>query len=151
MLKKIFTRLGLGLLALFVLLALAIQLTGHGYFWKALSATYLQGHSTAHIDDANNFAQRKIATAQPLAWEKDAAFNKTPLNIATLSYLQQYKSAAFLVAKDGKLLHETYFSPYTESSRTNSFSVAKTITTMQVGLAVKQGLIPSFDTPITQF
>ena len=151
MLKKIFIRLGLGLLALLVLLALAIQLTGHGYFWKALSATYLQGHSTAHIDDANNFAQRKIATAQPLAWEKDAAFNKTPLNSATLSYLQQYKSAAFLVAKDGKLLHETYFSPYTESSRTNSFSVAKTITTMQVGLAVQQGLIPSFDTPITQF
>ena len=151
MLKKIFTRLGLGLLALLVLLALAIQLTGHGYFWKALSATYLQGHSTAHIDDADSFAQRKIATAQPLAWEKDAAFNKSPLNSATLSYLQQYKSAAFLVAKNGKLLHETYFSPYTESSRTNSFSVAKTITTMQVGLAVQQGLIPSFDTPITQF
>ena len=151
MLKKIFTRLGLGLLALLVLLALAIQLTGHGYFWKALSATYLQGHSTAHIDDAANFSQRKIAIAQPQAWEKDATFNQEPLNTATLSYLQQYKSAAFLVAKNGKLLHETYFSPYTESSRTNSFSVAKTITTMQVGLAVQQGLIPSFDTPITQF
>ena len=151
MLKKFFTRLGLGLLVLLVLLALAIQLTGHGYFWKALSATYLQGHSTAHIDDAGNFVQRKIATSQPLAWEKDADFNKEPLNSATLSYLQQYKSAAFLVAKNGKLLHETYFSPYTESSRTNSFSIAKTITTMQVGLAVQQGLIPSFDMPITQF
>ncbi len=151
MLKKFFTGLGLALLALLVLLALAIQLTGHGYFWKALSATYLQGHSTAHIDDAGNFVQRKIATSQPLAWGKDAGFNKEPLNSATLSYLQQYKSAAFLVAKNGKLLHETYFSPYTESSRTNSFSIAKTITTMQVGLAVQQGLIPSFDTPITQF
>ena len=151
MLKKFFTRLGLGLLVLLVLLALAIQLTGHGYFWKALSATYLQGHSTAHIDDAGNFVQRKIATSQPLVWEKDAGFNKEPLNSATLSYLQQYKSAAFLVAKNGKLVHETYFSPYTESSRTNSFSIAKTITTMQVGLAVQQGLIPSFDMPITQF
>lgn len=151
MLKKFFTRLGLALLALLVLLALAIQLTGHGYFWKALSATYLQGHSTAHIDDAGNFAQRTIATAKPLPWEKDAAFNKSPLNSVMLSYLQQYKSAAFVVAKNGKLLHETYFSPYTESSRTNSFSIAKTITTMQVGLAVQQGLIPSFDMPITRF
>ena len=151
MLKKIFTRLGLGFLALLVLAALAIQLTGHGYFWKALSATYVQGHATAHIDDAGNFAQRKIATAQALAWEKDIAFNKAPLNSATLSYLQQYKSAAFLIAKNGKLLHETYFAPYTESSRTNSFSVAKTVTTMQVGMAVQQGLIPSFDAPITQF
>jgi CubicO group peptidase (beta-lactamase class C family) len=56
-----------------------------------------------------------------------------------------------LVAKNGKLLHETYFSPYTEASKTNSFSIAKTVTTMQVGLAVQQGMISSFDAPITQF
>jgi CubicO group peptidase (beta-lactamase class C family) len=151
MFKKIITRFGLGLLGLLVLAALAIQLTGHGYFWKALAYTYFQGHSTAHIDDAGNFAQRKIATAQPLLWEKDAAYNREAVNAATLSYLQRHVSAAFLVAKNGKLLHETYFSPYTESSRTNSFSIAKTITTMQVGLAVQQGLITSFDAPITQF
>ncbi|MEY4584113.1 MAG: hypothetical protein RJB10_610, partial [Pseudomonadota bacterium] len=151
MVKKFIKRFAWGLLGLLVLVALVIQLTGHGYFWKALSATYLQGHSTAHIDDAGNFAQRKIATTQPLAWDKDAAFNKEPLNTATLGYLQQYKSAAFVVAKNGKLLHETYFSPYTEASKTNSFSMAKTVTTMQVGLAVQQGLIPSFDAPITQF
>jgi CubicO group peptidase (beta-lactamase class C family) len=151
MVKKFIKRFAWGLLGLLVLVALVIQLTGHGYFWKALSATYLQGHSTAHIDDAGNFAQRKIATTQPLAWEKDAVFNKEPLNTATLSYLQQYKSAAFVVAKNGKLLHETYFAPYTENSKTNSFSMAKTVTTMQIGLAVQQGLIPSFDAPITQF
>lgn len=151
MFKKLISRVSWCLLGVFVLAALAIQISGHGYFWKALSATYLHGHSTAHIDDADNFAQRKIATSQPLAWEKDAAFNKEPLNSATLSYLQQYKSAAFLVAKNGKLLHETYFSSYTEASKTNSFSIAKTVTTMQVGLAVQQGLIPSFDAPITQF
>ena len=133
------------------LAALAIQFAGYGYFWKALSATYLQGHSTAHIDDAGNFAQRKIATSQPLAWEKDTAFNREALSSATLSYLQQYKSAAFLITKNGKLLHETYFAPYTDASKTNSFSMAKTVTTMQVGLAVQQGLISSFDSPITQF
>ena len=151
MFKKIITRVGLGLLGLLVLAALAIQLTGHGYFWKALSATYLQGHSTAHIDDADNFEQRKIATSQPLLWEKDAAYNREVVNPEMLSYLQRYKSAAYLVAKNGKLLHETYFAPYTEASRTNSFSVAKTVTTMQVGMAVQQGLIPSFDASITQF
>jgi CubicO group peptidase (beta-lactamase class C family) len=151
MFEKIIKCFAWGLMGVFVLVVLTIQLTGHGYLWKALSATYLQGHSTAHIDDAGNFAQRTIATAQPLAWAKDTAFNKAPLNSVMLSYLQQYKSAAFVVAKNGKLLHETYFSPYTEASRTNSFSMAKTVTTMQTGLAVQQGLIPSFDTPITQF
>jgi CubicO group peptidase (beta-lactamase class C family) len=151
MFKKFIKRFAWCLLGIIVFAALAIQISGHGYFWKALDSTYLQGHSTAHIDDAGNFAQRNIAKGQPLAWDKDAAFNKVPLNSATLSYLHQYKSAAFLVAKNGKLLHETYFSPYTESSRTNSFSIAKTVTTMQVGLAVQQGLVSSFDAPITQF
>ena len=151
MLKKIFNRMAISLIVLLAFAAAAIQLTGHGYFWKALSATYLQGHSTAHIDDADNFAQRKIATSTPLAWEKDATFNKVPLTSTMMSSLQQYKSAAYLVVKNGKLIHETYFSPYTEASRTNSFSVAKTVTTMQVGIAVQQGLIPNFDTPITQY
>jgi CubicO group peptidase (beta-lactamase class C family) len=151
MFKKIMTRFGLGLLGVLVLVALTIQLTGHGYFWKALSATYLQGHSTAHIDDAGNFEQRKIATSQPLPWDKDPAYNREAVNATMLRYLQQYKSAAYLVAKNGKLIHETYFAPYTENSRTNSFSVAKTVTTMQVGMAVQQGLIPSFDAPITQY
>lgn len=151
MAKFFFIRFALAMTGILVLSALAIQLTGHGYFWKALASTYLQGHSTAHIDDAGNFSQRKIATAQPLAWEKDPAYNREAVSAATLGYLQRYGSAAFIVAKNGKLLHETYFPPYTESSRTNSFSVAKTVTTMQVGMAVQQGLIPSFDTPIAQF
>lgn len=151
MIKKFVKRFGTGLIGLLVLAALAIQLTGHGYFWKALAATYFQGHSTAHINDAGNFSQRKIDTKQPLLWEKDPAYNREAISAATLSHLQRYGSASFIVAKNGKLLHETYFSPYTESSRTNSFSVAKTITTMQVGMAAQQGLIPSFDTPITQF
>jgi CubicO group peptidase (beta-lactamase class C family) len=151
MIKKILTRFAIGFIGLLVLSAAAIQLSGHGYFWKALAATYFQGHSTAHIDDADNFSLRKIETKQPLTWEKDTGYNRDAVSAATLSHLQRYGSASFMVVKNGKLLHETYFSPYNESSRTNSFSVAKTVTTMQVGMAVQQGLIPSFDTPITQF
>jgi CubicO group peptidase (beta-lactamase class C family) len=151
MFKKIITRFLVGILSLLAVVALVIQLTGHGYFWNAVALTYLQGHSTAHIDDANSFSQRKIATSQPLQWEKDAAYNREAISALTLSHLQRYKSASFIVAKNGKLLNETYFSPYNESSRTNSFSVAKTVTTMQVGMAVQEGLISSFDTPIMQF
>ena len=50
------------LIAIIVLSAGLIQLTGYSYFWRALSATYLEGKTTAHIDDANNFAQRIIET-----------------------------------------------------------------------------------------
>jgi CubicO group peptidase (beta-lactamase class C family) len=139
--------------ALALLLALpvaAIQFSGHGYFWKALASTYLQGYSTAHIDDAHNFAQRTIAagTAQP--WPKDARYNQKTLDPAMASYLQQYGTAAFVVAQKGALVHEQYFGAYSAQSRTNSFSMAKTITTLQVQHAAQQGFISSFDAPLTE-
>jgi CubicO group peptidase (beta-lactamase class C family) len=130
--------------------AVAIQVTGHGYFWRALGATYLQGHATAHIDDASNFAQRTIKAGETQAWPEDPRRNQKNLDPSLLAYLKQHGTAAFVVAHKGALLHETYFAPYDASSRTNSFSVAKTITTMQVGLAVQQGMISSFDAPLTE-
>jgi CubicO group peptidase (beta-lactamase class C family) len=54
------------------------------------------------------------------------------------------------VAQNGALLHEQYFAPYGLSSRTNSFSVAKTVTTMQLGLAIQQGMVSGFDAPLTE-
>ena len=138
------------LLAALALLALAIQITGHGYFWRALAATYVQGHTTAHIDDASNFAQRTIATGPLQSWPIHPERNQKPLDPLMLAYLKQYGTAAFLVAHKGALVHEQYFAPYDQRSRTNSFSVAKTITTLQMGLAVQQGFVSSFDAPITE-
>ena len=136
--------------AFLLLLAAALQLGGHGYIWRALSSTYLQGHRTANIDDAKNFDQRTIAKGDATPWLKDARYNQKPLDTSTLDYLKQYGTAAFLVAQKGALVHEAYFAPYNAQSLTNSFSMAKTITTLQTGLAIKQGYISSFDAPLTE-
>jgi CubicO group peptidase (beta-lactamase class C family) len=133
-----------------LLIAAGLQLSGHGYIWRALAGTYLQGHRTAYIDDARNFDQRIISKGTSSPWQKDARYNQKPLDLATLDYLKQYGSAAFLVAQKGALVHEEYFSPYNAQSLTNSFSMAKTVTTLQAGLAVKQGFISSFDAPLTE-
>ena len=114
-----------------------------------MAATYLQGHATAHIDDANNFEQRLIAAGAAQDWPKAPRYNQQPLAPETQAYLKQYGTAGFLVVHNGALLHEQYFAPYDQSSRTNAFSVAKTITTMQVGMAIQQGIIASFDSAIT--
>jgi hypothetical protein len=134
---------------LLLVLAFILQLSGHGYIWKALYSTYLQGHRTAHIDDAHNFDQRVIAKGAEQAWPRATNYNQQTLSDPIQHHHQQYETAAFLVAQHGQLVHEQYFAPYNAQSRTNSFSVAKTITTMQVGMAVQQGFISSFDAPIT--
>ena len=135
---------------LLLLMVLAIQLAGSGYIWRALSSTYLQGHRTANIDDAHNFDQRVIAKGAAVPWAKASNYNQQSVSEPVLNHLQKHGTAAFLVAQRGQLVHEQYFAPYTAQSRTNSFSVAKTITTMQVGMAVQQGFISSFDAPITE-
>jgi len=144
--KLTFKILGL----LLVLAAAALQLSGHGYIWRALTSTYLQGHSTANIDDAKNFDQRIISKGFSSPWPKDQRYNQKLLEADTLAYLKKYGTAAFLVAQKGALVHEEYFAPYNAQSLTNSFSMAKTITTLQVEMAVKQGFISSFDAPLTE-
>lgn len=138
------------LTALALVLGAGIQVSGHGYIWKAISGTYFRGHSTAYIDDADNFAQRTIAKGAEQAWPRDARYNQKPLDPVMQDYHQRYRSAAFLVAQKGALVHESYFGAYNAQSRTNSFSMAKTITTLQVQMAVQQGYISSFDAPLTE-
>lgn len=133
-----------------LLLAAGLQFSGHSYIWRALAGTYLQGHRTAYIDDSRNFDQRLVAKGVSVAWPKDPRYNQKPLDVETRDYLNRYGSAAFLVIQKGALVHEEYFAPYNAQSLTNSFSMAKTITTLQTGLAVKQGFISSFDAPLTE-
>ena len=139
------------LLLLIAALAAYIQFGGHSYFWTALSHTYLDGHNTAHIDDAANFEQAAVPSTIAKPWLQDGRAAQTRIAPDLLQSLQTERSAAFLVIHQGKLLHESYFAPYSATSQTNSFSMAKTVVTMLTGAAVADGFIPSFDTPLSNY
>lgn len=144
-----FKRLALGLLALLLALAAYVHLGGHRYFWTALKHTYLDGHNTAHIDDARNFAQAAIAGGVSQPWP--VAAQQRPLSDDMRAFLQQHRSAAFLVAHRGALVHETYFAPYSVESRTNGFSMAKTLTTLMAGAMVADSVLASLDAPLANW
>ncbi|MEY2772164.1 MAG: hypothetical protein RIQ38_2583 [Pseudomonadota bacterium] len=146
---KALKRIVLTLLVLGLLGAAWLQLAGHGYIWRALQLTYLQGHRTAHIDDAPDFAQAKVANGAVQPW----AVSKQPAELPpeTRHYLQKHGSAAFVVVHRGEIVHESYFAPYGPTSATNSFSMAKSIVTMLAGAAEQDGLIESFDAPIGRY
>ena len=148
--KRVFA----GLVAVLLLLAATLQATGHGYIWRALRYTYLDGHRTAHIDDARNFDQAVVSNTGPNAAKvQDWPIAQTlkPVSDETLAYLQAQRSAAFLVAQHGRILSEQYFAPYDAHSRINVFSMAKTLTTVLTGAAVADGILPSFDAPVSQW
>ena len=141
----------LALLLLVVLLAAYVQFGGHRYFWTALKYTYLQGHNTAHIDDAANFPQAVVAAGVPQPWALDPRAAQTAITPDLLTFLSAERSVAFLVIHQGQLLHESYFAPYTANSRTNAFSMAKTVVTLLTGAAVADGFVPSFDAPLATY
>lgn len=138
------------IVGLLAFIAIALPLMGHGYMGRALTSTYLQGHRTAHIDDAGNFDQATIARGVESAWPQSSRYNLRQLSAPQLEHHQRHGTAAFVVIQHGELVHEQYFAPYTAKSRTNSFSMAKTITTLQVGRAIQEGFISSFDAPLTE-
>jgi len=60
-------------------------------------------------------------------------------------------TTAFLVARGDTLLYEKYFNGYERNSINASFSIAKSIGSALVGIAIDEGYIHSVDDPITKY
>jgi CubicO group peptidase (beta-lactamase class C family) len=70
-------------------------------------------------------------------------------------YFEQFMTAqrvrGVLVLQDGKIRLERYVSPHSPTTRWNSFSIAKSVTSTLVGAAMKDGAINSLDDPVTRY
>jgi CubicO group peptidase (beta-lactamase class C family) len=66
-------------------------------------------------------------------------------------FLTTQRVRGVFVLQDGKIRLERYASPDSPTTRWNSFSVAKSITSTLVGAAMKDGAIRSLDDPVTRY
>ncbi len=135
----------IGLLALVIALMVATDTT---YLWRAAKGTWLMGNDTANINDHVAFPTRVIAAAPPKPWPQRESLKPLPDQLR--NYLQANDAVAFLVAHRGQLIAEEYFQGYTDRSRTNSFSMAKTVTTLLLAIAIDEGYISGVDQPLTE-
>ena len=134
-----------------LLVVIAVVVTGHSYVFTATARTYLTGNMTANVDDHRQFDTAIIKTRQPQHLPKHPQYNQRNLPAQFIDYLQQNNSIAFLIIKDGQVLYEDYYRGYHQRSKTNSFSMAKTVSTLLVGIAIEEGHIQRFDQPISDF
>ena len=139
------------LITLICVAVIALILSGYGYILTGVSRTYLIGHTTANIDDHAQFETHIIKTGTPSPWSKHPSYNVNPLPKSLTDYLNKYETAAFLVIKDGQVLSEHYFNGYDERSKTNSFSMAKSVVTMLLDIAIQEGHVDSLDQLLTDF
>jgi len=66
-------------------------------------------------------------------------------------YIETQKIAGIIVVKDGEIVYERYELGNTEESRWVSYSVAKSVTSLLVGAAIRDGYIESVDEMITDY
>ena len=131
-----------------ILIAIA---TGNSFLITAVERVYLQGNTTANINDHTAFYTRAIKTSDPKPLPNSKNYNKKALTPEFNAYLEEFDAAAYLVIEDGEVVNEHYFNGYTDRSKTNSFSMAKTVLTMMVGAAIESGYIDSLEQKLTDF
>lgn len=63
----------------------------------------------------------------------------------------QRGTVALLVARRGQLVHERYYNGYDASSITTSFSMAKSVVSVLLGIAIDQGRVAGVHEPVTRY
>jgi len=81
----------------------------------------------------------------------DVEFEVDGKTMTVDEYFLKKNVAGLLVIKDGKIVYERYGLGNTKDSLWVSFSVAKSVTSMLIGAAIKDGYIKSVDEKVTDY
>jgi len=139
---KRFLKVITGFAVFVMLLLLIVRLTGNGYLIKGVWASYLHGENSATINDARYFDTHKVSAGNNAwPWPLHHSYNQTALPAKLQAVLSKTGSVAFLIVQNDSLLAENYWEGYTDSSQSNSFSMAKSVTTMLTQIAIQKGIL----------
>jgi CubicO group peptidase (beta-lactamase class C family) len=108
-------------------------------------------HGYVNIDDYKIFDNRMVQNADPIPWQHDSLYNLQKIEPAELAAFDSFGTTAFIVIRDKKIIHEEYWDGTTDTTRSNSFSAAKSIVSLLIGCLIDEGKIKSLDQPITDF
>ncbi|WP_407484362.1 serine hydrolase domain-containing protein [Elizabethkingia meningoseptica] len=122
----------------------------HPYLFTAVRKTYFKGRTGASIFDGQDFPSRIIENSVAVPWEKAESYNQSELPSHLLTHLNKTETVSFLVVKNGKLCYENYWRGNNKDSKTNSFSMAKSITVMLLGNAIQDGKIKSIELKLSE-
>jgi CubicO group peptidase (beta-lactamase class C family) len=95
----------------------------------------------------------RFARAATLRADLDTITVRAPdgKRVAFQRYLTDYAVLAFVVIRNDSIIYETYRDGFTPSTVHSSFSMAKSVVSALVGIAVGEGAIKSLDQPVTDY
>lgn len=139
-------------LAIFIgVLLIVLYVTDTNYLIKAVRTIYLEGYTTAYLEDYKKFDNQVIknGTAQP--WQIHKNYNTVKETKSLDSINKANGTVAYIIIKNDSIWFENYYDGFNENSQTNSFSMAKSYVSGLLGKAIMDGYIKSLDQPVSDF
>jgi CubicO group peptidase (beta-lactamase class C family) len=143
--KKFFRIFLYFLLFIMIVFSLYAVASGKTYLFKAIWYNYVD------IDDYKIFKNNTVTTDVHQPWDTAAAYNKASMPDTLQQMLKDLETVAVLVIKNDSLLFEQYYEGYNDSSWSSSFSAAKSIVSLLIGAALKEGKIHSLQDPVGNY
>ncbi|MFA6129206.1 MAG: serine hydrolase [Bacteroidales bacterium] len=103
------------------------------------------------IDDYKIFDNRVVIAGNSEPWAEIPGYDKKEIPAPYVAQFDKFKTVAFLVIKDQKILFEKFWDGYSPDSKSNSFSMAKSIVSLLIGIAMDEGFIQSVDQPVGDY
>ena len=141
-LLKIVLYFFLGVILLFSAFAV---FSGRTYLFKAVLYNY------ADVDDYKKFTNVVVEKGAEKPWPLSKESVSVQLPGELIQLLESTETTALAIIKNDSLLLHRYWSGYSDSSYSGSFSIAKSITSLLIGIAVKEGLIKSIEEPVGNY
>lgn len=142
----------IGFVSFLLILVLSLYVFKVDYLLRAVRVTYFNGHSTAFLEDYKYFDNRIIEKSeQGQPWYIAKKYNQIKATKKLEKLHQEMGTVAFLIIKNDSIWHESYYDNYTKNSKSNSFSMAKSIVSACLGKAIMEGKIKSLDQKVSTF
>ncbi len=108
-------------------------------------------HMLPKIDQYPIFHNREVAAGDPQPWPFAAQYGSVAIDGRYIDRFAELGTVAFAVVRRDSLLFEGYWDGYGPLSHSNSFSMAKSVVSMLVGVAIEEGLIEDVNQPVADF
>jgi len=134
---KTLKRILLFIVVLILVFSAYALVSGRTYLFKAVIYNF------ANIDDYKKFSNNTVVVAAPKPWKISSDYNKIAYPDSLNNLLENLGTVGLLMIKNDSVISERYWDGYSDSALSGSFSMAKSITSLLIGAAIKEGKISS--------
>jgi len=139
------------LVGIIVVVIALLYITDTDYLITAVRTIYLKGHTTAYLEDYKEFDNHTVEAGTGQPWPNHVNYNSVKVTTALEEANEALGTVAYLIIKNDSIWFENYYDNYSEDSKSNSFSMVKSMVSGLLGKAIMQGKIKGLDQPVGDF